>query len=515
MISPKDRNHNTARIAKNTGFLYMRMLLVLLVSLYTSRVVLDALGVVDFGIYNVVAGFIYFIGFFNSSLSNATQRFLSIELGKGDVGSAHKIFNQSLLLYFFIALGIFVVGEAVGIWFVSHKLVIPPSRLPSALFVFHCTLLSTVLTIIQIPYISAIIAREKMSVYSYVGIFEVFIKLIAVWSLTHILGYDLLKVYALWLVAIQLVITLFYHIYCKRTFPEARWQWIWDKHLLGELLHFISYNLYGCFAFAAGSHGVNIILNLFFGPTINAARAVANQVSSALNNFIQGIMTAVKPQMIMSYAKKDLMGMTRILEYSSKYSGLLLLALSLPLYFNLDFVLSVWLKEVPRFVSDFVKFLMIDTFFASLVIPLWIVANATGQIRRSQLYGRTFTLLALPLSYVVLVVCRGNISPVWIIALQSATSFLYYLYSLYDIRLQISLQVSRYFKKVLSPIALVGGLTFLSLWGVSYLPQHPMVQLITTTLTTLAVLPLFTYYLGTEKQERVYITQLVRQKIGI
>ena len=445
-----DNSANNKRIAKNTMMLYVRMLILMLVSLYTSRVVLNALGFEDFGINNVVAGFVSILAFFTSSLSNASQRYLSIGLGKENLSETTVAFSQSFTLMLIFSLAVLVLGETVGLWFVSNKLVIPSNRVSAALWIYQFALISTICSINQVTFMAAIIAREKMGIYAYLGIFEAVSRLAIAFMLQWFTTVDHLILFG-FLTAVVSILTFIFHIsYCVLNFPEVRCRICWHKRLVKKMSGFISANLFGCFAWAAGVQGINVILNMFFGPVVNAARGIAVQVNGVVACFTENVMTAMKPQIIKSYAGGDFDYMKMLIEKSTKYMAILAAFLAIPIMFEARFVLQLWLGQVPDYTVVFVRLVLIEQMISVLVPPLWIAANATGKIKKNQIYGRMFTLAALPLSYGLLRIIESPIIPMVILILSSVG---YWAYCLYDIHNQIDLDISKYLKKSIMPVA--------------------------------------------------------------
>ena len=505
-------SENNKRIAKNTAMLYIRMLLIMAVTLYTSRVVLEVLGVEDFGIYNVVGGVVSMLAFFTSSLSNATQRFLSIQLGRENIVEARKVFNQSLFLYLGIACIILLLAETIGLWFVSEKLVISPERKFAAQCVYQFSLLNILLSILQVPYISAIIAREKMSFYAYLGIFDVVSRLLVVYLLLYIQYYDHLILYAGTLSIVQIVLFLIYMTYCRIHFPECRLFRFWNWELVRSISKFIGYNVFGCFAWSAGVQGTNIVLNLFFGPTVNAARAISVQVNAAVVRFTESITTAIKPQIIKSYALGDKEYMFRLLEYSSKFGFIFMLIISMPILFYTDYILKLWLVNVPEYASIFVQLMIVESLIGVFIPPLWIMANATGNIKRSQVYGRMFTLAALPISYVIL---RFNMveSPIVVFVVLIFMQVGYWLYSVYDMHLQLGLDIYNYFKKVMYPIMKVLILGLIILMGIFNILSNGFVDLCIFTVLSVFLIVLVSYFTVMSRKEQTYVMKFIRRRI--
>lgn len=504
-----DNSANNKRIAKNTMMLYVRMLILMLVSLYTSRVVLNALGFEDFGINNVVAGFVSILAFFTSSLSNASQRYLSIGLGKEDLSETTVAFSQSFTLMLIFSLAVLVLGETVGLWFVSNKLVIPSNRVSAALWIYQFALISTICSINQVTFMAAIIAREKMGIYAYLGIFEAVSRLAIAFMLQWFTTVDHLILFG-FLTAVVSILTFIFHIsYCVLNFPEVRCRICWHKRLVKKMSGFISANLFGCFAWAAGVQGINVILNMFFGPVVNAARGIAVQVNGVVACFTENVMTAMKPQIIKSYAGGDFDYMKMLIEKSTKYMAILAAFLAIPIMFEARFVLQLWLGQVPDYTVVFVRLVLIEQMISVLVPPLWIAANATGKIKKNQVYGRIFLLAALPVSYGLLCVVKNPVVPMVVLIISDAG---YWLYCLYDIHNQISLDITRYFKKSIMPpfifvIVLVGiNSVALLLYGTDNLVRLSIVM--SATIVSGGVV----CYCVLEKEEKNFVKKLIKKK---
>ena len=391
-------SQNNRRIAKNTLMLYFRMILTMLVSLYTSRVILNTLGVEDYGIYNVVGGVVSMFAFFNSAMSSATQRFLSYEIGRGDFVQLRKTFNATQVIHIGIAVLIFILAETVGLWFVKTYLVIPAERLEAAIWVYHFSVLSFMVSIIQVPYNATIIAHERMNVYAYVSIMEVTFKLLIVFMLTWI-TYDKLKLYGILYFAVVFVIAAIYRVYTRRNFEESKFEVVKDKRLYKTLISYSGWSLFGNIAGVAQGQGVNIILNIFFGPVVNAARGVAMQVQSAVNSFVTNFQMAVNPQIIKSYAANENEYMISLIIRSSKFSFYLLFLLSLPIILEIDQILKMWLINVPSYAPIFTVLILVVILITSISGPLKIAVQATGKIAVYQAVIGTLLFMTLPISY--------------------------------------------------------------------------------------------------------------------
>jgi O-antigen/teichoic acid export membrane protein len=374
------------------------MILTMLVSLYTSRVILNTLGVEDYGIYNVVGGVVSMFAFFNSAMSSATQRFLSYEIGRGDFVQLRKTFNATQVIHIGIAVLIFILAETVGLWFVKTYLVIPAERLEAAIWVYHFSVLSFMVSIIQVPYNATIIAHERMNVYAYVSIMEVTFKLLIVFMLTWI-TYDKLKLYGILYFAVVFVIAAIYRVYTRRNFEESKFEVVKDKRLYKTLISYSGWSLFGNIAGVAQGQGVNIILNIFFGPVVNAARGVAMQVQSAVNSFVTNFQMAVNPQIIKSYAANENEYMISLIIRSSKFSFYLLFLLSLPIILEIDQILKMWLINVPSYAPIFTVLILVVILITSISGPLKIAVQATGKIAVYQAVIGTLLFMTLPISY--------------------------------------------------------------------------------------------------------------------
>ena len=462
---------NNKRIAKNTVFLYFRMLLIMAVTLYTSRVILQVLGVEDFGIYNVVGGVALSFVFFSASLSNATQRFLNFELGVGNIDNVKNIFNLSLLTYVVIAIIVVIVAECVGGWLMSEKLVIPPERYEAAYFVFHVTIISLAITLIGVVFDSVLIARENMKVYAYIGVFEAMAKLGIVFVLDFA-DYDKLKLYAVLHLAVVLLAKAFPMLICLRKYPECRVQLYWNKQLFVSMFKFVGWNGFGTAVWAINEYGMVILLNIFFGPIVNAARAIATQVSAAVNNFSNNFMVAVRPQIVKSYAAQDYSYFIKLVFNSSKYSYFLMWILCLPIILRCDYILQLWLGEVPENATLFVQWILIYNLVNILTSPIWSAMQAVGQIKKYILIGSTIFLMAFPISYVFL---RFGFPPIITFQVITFVRLVYLIVAIKILHSYIQFSILQYAKLVILPIIIVsllsGGIMYYinSLFNISFL----------------------------------------------
>lgn len=391
---------NNKRIAKNTLMLYFRMILTMLVSLYTSRVVLNVLGVDDFGTYNVVGGIVMMFGFFNGAMISATQRFLSYEIGRNDHIQLRKTFNATQIIHIGIALLVIVLAETIGLWFVNTQLNIAENRMEAARWVYQFSILSSVVFIIQVPFNSIIIAHERMNVYAYVSILEVILKLLVVFALTWI-SFDKLKLYGILLCAVSFIVAGIYRVYTKHNFKETKFEFVKDKKLYTTLISYSGWNLFGNIAGVAKGQGVSILLNIFFGTVVNAAQGIANQISSAIGSFVGNFQMASNPQIIKTYASGDIGYMNSLVIRTSKFSFYLLFILTLPIVLEIEFILKLWLNIVPEYTAIFSILILVNALIDTISGPLMTALQATGKIKLYQFLVGTLLMLILPVTYLL------------------------------------------------------------------------------------------------------------------
>lgn len=433
------------RIAKNTLLLYIRMLFIMAVNLYTSRVVLNTLGIEDYGIYNVVGGVVTMFTFVNSAMIAGTQRFLTFELGRDNLTKLKKIFSVSLLIHGLISLLVLLLAETMGLWFLYNEMNIPVNRLNAAFWVFQFSVLSVMVMIMSAPYNAVIIAHEKMSAFAYISILEVVLKLLIVYLL--LLGdFDKLKLYALLIFAVQFIIRCIYSLYCNRYFIESKFHFIWDKKLFKEMMSFAGWNLWGNFASITFMQGLNILLNIFFGPAVNAARSIAVQVQQAVTQFSSNFQMALNPQITKSFSQRDLTYMHALVFKSSKLTFFLLLFLSLPIMIETETILKIWLGTVPAYTVTFLRLMLCITIIDATANPLMISASATGKIKIYQSIIGGVLLAILPISYLVLKM--GGV-PASVFIVHLCVCIIAFIVRLFIVRPLINLSLSSFVSQVI------------------------------------------------------------------
>lgn len=499
----ENQSENTKRIAKNTLMLYVRMLFGMLVSLYTSRVVLQALGVEDYGIYNVVGGFVAMFSMISTSLSSSVSRFLTFELGRGDMEQLKKVFSTSLCIHLVLAGIVFLAAESVGVWFLNTQMTIPADRLYAANWVFQASLVAFMFGLFSVPYNASIVAHERMTAFAYIGILDIILRLFIILFIAYApFHFDRLIVYSLLLVVLRLSIQTVYWVYCKKHFDECRLQFRFYRDTWKAMSAFAGWNFIGCTATLLKDQGVNILLNLFIGPVINAARGIANSVNSVLFSFAGNFMTALNPQITKSYATGNYPYMFSLVERGSRFSYYILLIFALPVLFETEFILTLWLKNYPEHTVNFVRLVLVVTLCDILSNTLINIQFATGKIRNYQLAVGGMLLMNFPLSYLCL---RLNFPPesVLIIALLIAVCCL--LLRLCFLRKMVGLSVRHYLYKVCGNVVMVTSaallLPLLFMWQMQDGFQRFLVVSLLSVICTIGSI----YWIGCTSNERNFI----------
>lgn len=499
-------NNSNQRIVKNTLLLYIRMFFMLIINLYTSRVILDALGVVDYGIYNVVGGVVVLFSYMNSALSLATTRFFSYEMHNG-IQRLKMTYNNSIAVQTIFAAIIFVIAETIGLWLVNCKLVIPTDRIAAANFVYQFSVFTTLLSIIAVTYMSSITAHEKMGTFAFVTVIESVLKLLVAVCI-YSSPIDTLVFYGLGIMAITVLMFVVKIGYCKQYFEEIKFDRTFDKVEIKKMLSFVGWNFFGATAGMSVGQGLNFVINIFFGPAVNAARGIAYQVEGAVSNFVTSINTAVNPQIVKRYSTNDFEGMFKLVFFSSKISFLLLLLVSLPIIIDADYILGLWLKKVPDYTILFTRLILIYLLTLSLTHAINMSAQATGKIRAFQMTEGIIVMMNIPISIILFQLgCEAYLSFVVMIVL-SVTSFFAKIYVLSRI---LSFPLLAYIKNVLSRVLFV---TFLCI-GIYIIAQDYDVgnlpMFIMKTMAYYIPLGCFIWVLCFDKKERAIVTKYINK----
>lgn len=503
---------NNKRIAKNTLLLYFRMLFMMVVSLYTSRVILNALGVVDFGIYNVVGGVVAMFTVISGSLSAAISRFITYELGRGNQSKLNKIFSASVTIQLLLSLIIVILIELVGVWFLNNKMTIPEDRMNATNWVLQFSIVTFVINLISVPYNAAIISHERMSAFAYISILEVVCKL-AIAFLIMVSPMDKLVFYAILMCAVSIIIRLTYGYYCKRHFVECTYHFHWDVDVLKEMFGFAGWNFIGASSTVLRDQGGNIVINLFYGPSVNAARGIANQVNSAIMGFVSNFMTALNPQITKSYASGDRQYMLTLIFQGARVSFYMLLLLSLPVLVNTHYILVIWLKIVPEHAVLFVQLILIFAMSESISNPLITAMLATGKIKKYQIVVGGLQLLNLPVSYVCL---RFGCIPETVLLVAIVISQCCLAARLYMLRGMIGLSSILYIKKVYFNIFVVAFLSLVIPGLLSKYLEESLLSFLLISLVSIICTIVVEFFVGCNRKERAFVIDkmnVVKNKI--
>lgn len=497
-------------IARNTLMLYIRMFALMLVGLYTSRVVLSALGESDFGIYNVVGGVVSMFTVISGSLNSAISRYITFELGKGTESNLNKVYSTAVTIQFMLVLLIVIVAEPVGLWFISNEMTISPERIGAAEWVFHLSLLSFAVNLMSVPQMAAITAHEKMSAYAWIGVLDGVLRLAVALLIQHS-AYDRLIFYAVLMCAVVIIVRICYLMYCRFSFPECRYRPVFDFSLIKEMFSFAGWSFIGAASGVFRDHGGNILVNLFSGPAVNAARGVALQLNGAVQGFVTNFMTAVNPQITKSYAAGDHAYMFSLIRKSSRMSFYLLYILALPVIIYADNILDVWLKEVPGHSVLFVRLFLVFALSESISSPLITAQLATGKIRDYQLVVGGIQFLNVPVSYLFLKM--GYMPEVTVVVAIVISQMCLYA-RLFMLEKMIGLSFRQFFVRVCLNVSAVVSVSLpVTLCAVYMLPDSSAGFLagvaFSIVITAMSVL-----FVGCSRGERRMIVEFLKERIG-
>lgn len=410
----QDNNISTdnKRIAKNTAYLYVRMFVTMIVALYTSRIVLRILGASDFGLYNVVGGVITMFSMFSGTLASGTQRFLTFAMGESNFAKLQTTFSLALGLHVVVSLILFVLAQTIGLWFLNTQMNIPEGRGIAAFWVYQFSIVAFIVSIIQIPFMSCIIAHERMGMYAYMSIYDVVMKLLVV-IILQFLSYDKLILYAFMILIIDLTSMLIYNFYCRKNFNECTWKIRWDKQLAIKIISFSGWNIFGSSVGFANGQGINILLNIFCGTVVNAARGISVIICNFVSQFVNNFQTAVNPQLIKLFAAKEYEKMYRLTVNSCRINGYLFLMIAIPAGIEIKFLLKLWLGEYPQYTEAFVQIILLQALLNTLDRPLITHIHASGKVKMPNLTGGIVLLMVLPISYILLKLGYSPIVVAW------------------------------------------------------------------------------------------------------
>lgn len=495
-------SNNNKTIARNSIFMSIRTVITMLISLYTTRVVFQYLGVVDVGIYNVVCGFVTMFAFLNTTMANGIQRFYNFEWGRNKTDGAKKIFNHSLLIQFILAIIVVLLVEVIGLWYLHAKMVIPAERMTAAEFVFQYSVLSMFLIIMQAPFTAAIMAHEKMDFYALVSIIDAVLKLLIVLVLPLLAG-DRLIVYGLLLFLINVFNFVLCFGYSRKRFDEIKFNFTYEKSTLKSMLTFSGWNVIGSFTQMLRDQGINVILNYFFGPVVNAAKGIASQVDGALGGFTSNIMVPARPQVIQSYAQGNVERAMNLTYCISKLVGFLMIMLAVPLSIEIDFILNLWLGEnVPEHTNAFIIILLNIAVVNLLTGILATIVHATGEMKKYQLCGSIIKVMSVPVAIGLLYYNYPPEAALLSVLLFNTIGFFF---GLFIIRTLVSFSIRDYCLNVLGPIALILCVNILSGFSVHSLMSYGFFRLIVLILVSMGVTMMAGYFLGLNSSEKVVV----------
>lgn len=512
MSSEHSNSKKTENIAKNTLMLFFRMAITMFISLYTSRILLAALGVDDFGISNVVGGIIGFFGFIIYSMQTAIQRFLTVAMGKGDIKEVQHVFSIGIFIHAAFSLAVLLGGETVGLWFLENKLVIPEERLEAAFWIYQFCIAGTIISLMSIPFTAEVIAHEKMSAFAYLSILNTGLNFLIAFSLQYSPADKLITFGFLGLCTNILNITL-YIIYCKRRFEECVLTVKVPKKLLKEMVSFAGWDFFGVLAYCVSTQGATLMLNMFFGPSVNAARAIAQTVLEKTKSFSNNFTTALNPAISKSYGANEHEYMNKLLFSGSKLVFILVATISLPLFIETPYLLKLWLTVVPEYTVTFIQILLIQSVFLTMWNPLFTAGLATGKIKQFGLKTSICNILKMPVCYLLLL---QGFSPVVFIAAYTILEFFSYGIQLFTLRGLINFNLKEYMVNV----QLKSILIFLSAFPIPFLLSQYLDASIVRILLVGVVSCVFSiglsYFVLLNREEKAFIwkkTNIIFDKI--
>lgn len=499
---------NSKRIAKNTIMLYIRMLFLMVISLYTSRVILKSLGVEDYGIYNAVGGFVAMFSMISTSLAGAISRYLTFSLAKDTPERLREVFSTSILIQLLLCLLLFTITETVGIWFVNTQMVIPADRLTAANWVFQISVLTTMVQLISIPYNSLLIAHEKMSAFAYIGIYEGIIKLLIAFAIPYATT-DSLILYAILMCLLSVSVRMLYGRYCSKHFPESKFKYILDKSLLKNMFGFAGWNFIGTTSGVLRSQGINILINIFCGPAVNAARGIAMQVNNAVSGVSGNFITAVRPQITKSFATGDKATYENLVMKSSKFSFFILMILCVPIIIESEFIIDMWLVEVPQYTIEFVCVILLLTLTDSYSKPLTILLLATGRIKKYQIIVGCIQLLNFPIAYVLL---KLGFNPVSTVSTVIFISIVCMITRLQLLKNMIQFPIAKFYTNVVLRGISIFILSFAIIIPIrEYVNIEGWVQFIASIIVAEVICISLIYTLGLTKSEKQFILKPIKK----
>lgn len=509
-----DNSQNNKRIVKNTGILYVRMIIMMLVSLYTTRIVLNALGEVNYGIYDVVGGLVAMFTMISSSLSGSVSRFFTFALGKDNLDEQKKVFSTSINIHIILAITIVALTEIFGFWFLNNKMDIPLDRLYAANWVLQCSILSFAVNLMTITYNASIIAYEKMSAFAYMTIYDATSRL-AIAIITNYYSGDRLILYALLCLIPSITSLIIYWQFCRRKFEACKYSFGWDKILFKEIFTFAGWNLFGSISEVLKTQGVSIILNIFCGPVVNAARGIATQVNSAVSRFTSNFTIALNPQIIKEYAACNYERVYNLVYNGARFSYFLFLFIAIPIFMEANIILKIWLDNVPQYTVIFTKLILVLSLSEIISNTLIVAQSASGKIKKYQIVIGTITLLNLPISYLSL---KIGLSPECTLIIAIIISQICLVARLILLKEMINLPIIGFIKKVFVKILLVTLVSIFPPMLIMLFMQENILRLILLSIISFVFTAIFILYIGctnTERQTLFNIINKIKSKLHL
>lgn len=502
--------NNNKKIVKNTLYLYIRTFFTMLISLYTSRVVLSVLGVNDYGIYNVIGGIAGSFSFLSSMLSNATQRYLNVAIGQNDKKEANHVFNMNMLIYLIYAFVSILIVEIGGAWFIENKMILAPERVDAAYWCLHSTVIILFVSLVSSVYESVLIARENMKVYAYMGIYDAIMKLLIVF-IVSIITFNKLKTYAVLIALISITSRLIPAIYTLVHYEETKLKFYWDAYNFKSMSKFIGWNFINTVVFILNDQGMNMLLNMFFGPAVNAARGLSVQVKSAVSNFAMGFFTAVRPQIVKSYAAGDTSRFTELIFNSGKFTFFLLWLICLPVMLRIDNILLFWLGNVPDWTAQFVIWILIFNLInCSFCDPMWQGIQAIGELKKYVAIGSFIYFLAFPITWIAF---KFNGSPLLAFQILVLVRICYFIITTLIFRKYSYFSLYKYTQSVLSPVLKVVIVSLILSFLINEVMPYDFISTVIVCLLTVFLVGFSIYIVGLNLNERVLLLETIKKKL--
>lgn len=486
--------------------LYFRFIILLVISLFTSRIVLKTLGFSDFGLYNVVGGFVSLLSFLNNYASQATSRFLTYELGNGNAKKLKDTFSGALFLHICIAIVILLAGETIGLWYVENKLNIEEERRAMAVFVYELSLITACMGFIQTPFNASVTSHEDMKVYAYISIFDVIAKLLIVYLLLAV-DKDKLQVYSVFLFCVSLLTSLFYVAYCMRKYPECGFRLKCNKGLYKKMFNYIGWNSIGSVAFAMNNQGITILLNSFFGTVVNAARGVAGSLSNIVGQFVFNFQTAMRPQIIKTYANGEIKEMEKMILYCSRYSSYLCMIFGIPLFIEADTILRLWLGDVPPYAATFVRITMMQIMIQAIDFPVGYGINAVGKMKLPNITSSLVYLLVVPISYIAM---KMGANPVIAYVVSAICFPLALLFDVWILQVYIGFDVKKFYSTVVAKLLLFVVSSSIIPMTFHIMMSSDFQRLSVVTIMSLLCSFFIIYYKGIDCKYRTFVLKKIK-----